>query len=176
MAVARPLRVTQPSVNAAHWSVAQVSNCQGATIGAPFTSACGRRWNDSHQAENEVREELQPSPQGSPAHGHQTSRWLGGQGTGLCPAGLQSPHLSHPLARPKPWGGSDPLPHAHLCDLMAAAVCLGPSAWDLDLAISGAWGAWGQLGPGHLAPSAMALGQGVGTWPWGSRQLRSASP
>ena len=33
----------------------------------------------------------------------------------------------------------------------------------------------GRLGPGRLAPSAMTPGRGLGTWPCGHRQLRSAS-
>ena len=33
----------------------------------------------------------------------------------------------------------------------------------------------GQLGPGHLTPSLKMTGQGLGTWPWGCRQLRSVS-
>ena len=62
----------------------------------------------------------------------------------------------------------------YLCDLMAAAACRGHSLWDLASAVWKAWGGRGQLGPEHLAPSVMMAG-GLGTWPWGHCQLRSAS-
>ena len=71
------------------------------------------------------------------------------------------------------------LPHPSSCDLVSP----GCSLWDLVLLSPPApptpyeqpGESEGQLGSGHLAPSAMTVGQGLGTWPWGSCQLRSLS-
>ena len=59
-------------------------------------------------------------------------------------------------------------PHSYL----SGTQSMGPA-----LAIWGPEKSKGQLGPGCLAPSTMMMmaGQGLGTWPWGSLQLRSAS-
>ena len=83
-------------------------------------------------AESAVRGRSGPSPRGPPvppASG--LAGELGGPGTGwgLCPAGLQSSYQGLPLAGPRPWRSSEPLPHPFLCDLMPAAVCMGRSAW-----------------------------------------------
>ena len=37
-----------------------------------------------------------------------------------------SPHHSHPLAGSRPQSSSKPLPHPHLCSLMAVVVSMGP--------------------------------------------------
>ena len=115
------------------------------------------------QAESEVRGGSWPSLL-------RIIRWAGAKGTGwwLCPAGLWShPCQVHTLSRPRPWGGSEPLPYPCLCNLMTAAVYLGHSLRDLS-----PWCQWfeeleGQLGPRHLAPSVMTGEQGLGTWHWG---------
>ena len=51
---------------------------------------------------------------------------LGALSCGLRPVGSRaSPRPL--LAKPRPAGGSDPLPHPLLCDLMALPICMGPA-------------------------------------------------
>ena len=126
----------------------------------------------------EVKRWLLAVSQGlSSSHGLWLAADLGGPGNRLklCPAGLQSPHRGHPLARPRPWGSGEPLPCSCLCNRMAGAVCLGSGLWAQPLPSGQPEEAKDQLGPGYLAPSAMMAGWVLGTWPWGSCQLRSAS-
>ena len=80
---------------------------------------------------------------------------------GLCPAELQNPCQDCPLVR-RPWGGSELLPDPHLCEVMAVALCLGHSLWGLAPAVGWPEESEGQLGPGHLAPSVVTAGYGLG--------------
>ena len=102
------------------------------------------RQSGGPQTKSEVRGASQPRAAGE----------LGSQGTdrGLCPAGVQSPHQGCPMTGSKPWGGDDPLPNSRLDDLMAAAISGTSPHWVM-------WGAWGQLGPRHLAPQQWWLGR-----------------
>ena len=49
------------------------------------------------------------------------------------------------------------------------------SLQDIDPCLCGLVEPEGRLGVGHLAPSVMTAGHGLGTWPWGYHQLRCAS-
>ena len=81
------------------------------------------------------------SPVFSPGALQLTWPWVSGElraqgaGWGLCPERLQSPCQGRLLASPRPWGGSEPLPHPHLCGL--TAIFLGHSLWDLPLPYEG---------------------------------------
>ena len=127
-------------------------------------SARGQR-SGGPRAESEIRGESQPSPWGPPAHPA-----LGQAGSCVL-QGSRALTKATQLARPRPWGGSDSLPHPRLCNIMAAAVCIGCSVCDLAPAVRVTWGTWGPVGswvPGSLSVDSWtsegeccALGPGV---------------
>ena len=107
----------------------------------------------------------QPSPWGPPAHLAWASRWVGPQRTGLgCSGLLQS---SEPSSRsPTSLGPGleatvNLFPHPCVCDLTAVAVCLGYILWGLVSPLSGLRSLRANW-VGHLAPSVMTAGHGVG--------------
>ena len=155
-----------------HWAPPTVNNCQIATVSEPTVSgAVVLRWS--------VR--LRSGSRLSPgalltrlALGQRMSWAVQETGWGLCPVGLQSPRQGSPLAGSAlRWGES--LLYPCPCDLMATAVCLASALLALSPPFQPPEELEGQLGLRCLAPSSMmTAGQNLGTWPWGSCQLRSA--
>ena len=82
---------------------------------------------------------------------------------------IPEPSSRTPTGRAQALRWQRPLPHPGLRNLQSV-LSAGPapprlSGWPEEPK--------GPLGPGHLAPSVMTAGQGLGAWPWGSRQLGS---
>ena len=156
-----------------HWSMPvrrplpQATNCQWATISGPI---CW--WNSGPQAESEVRGRSRLSPLGPPAPralGQQVN-WCFREQAGDCMFQQQAAHWPWPRS----WGSGELLLHPCLCDLRAAVVCLGCSLWDLAIPhLPSLWGGLWSLRASWVL-GAVTVGQGLGTWPWGSCQLRSA--
>ena len=156
--------LAQPLVGAAVGPAHKQSTISERLVVSAFNQCSG-----GHREDSEVRGGSQPSPLPAyPVLGQRVNWEAQGTGSGLCPAGLQSPHQGHPLAGPRPWGSSETLTHPCLYHLIAAAVGIGPSLQDLS-------GFGSCLRPEHLAPSVMTAGQGLETWSWRNHQLRSAS-
>ena len=97
-------------------------------------------------------------------------RWVGEQGkegaseqAGAVSCRAPEPSQVLPQVGSRSWGRGEFPSHPCLCNLIAAAVCLG---WSLrDLAPT-TWAAWGLAGRWVPAPSVMTAGQSLGTWPW----------
>lgn len=92
-------------------------------------------WNGGRQAGSEVRGRSPPSPQGPPTHlvSGQQVIWGAREEAGCC-----VPQGSRVLAKATHWLDpgleavmNEPLPHPCLCNLMASAICMGHSLWDL---------------------------------------------
>ena len=121
---------------------------------------------------------LNPSVEGSSLGGEwgkrpQAGRWVGEEAQHREQAGVVSCRAqSSGEGCPALELAGESLPHPHLCDLIAAGVCLDLGLWYLAFAISGAWGPAGSWTPGSLSNSSWA---GSGRMALGDCQLRSAS-
>ena len=119
--------LAQPLVGAAVGPAHKQSTISERLVVSAFNQCSG-----GHREDSEVRGGSQPSPLPAyPVLGQRVNWEAQGTGSGLCPAGLQSPHQGHTLAGPRPWGSSETLTHPCLYHLIAAAVGIGPSLQDL---------------------------------------------
>ena len=135
------------------------------TIREPQLGRGCRQQRSGGSEEREVRGGSWPSPQGPPAHllwGQQVSWGSREQAGGRCPAGPWRPQQGCPH-----WLGPgfeaavnlSPI-HPCLCDHLPGSPSMGPGLSTLGglRSLRASW-------VGHLAPSAMTTGQGLGTWP-----------
>ena len=119
-------------------------------------SVKGRQSGGPH-TKSEVRGESQPCAASEPRNRLGDVSW-----------GVQSPHQGHPLAGSRPWGGDDPLP-----PFLPQWPNGSGRLWDQpplgSLRILRPVGSWA---PGSLNSGGSA---GLGTWTWGTCQLKFAS-
>ena len=139
------------------------------TVSGPFS-----QWWQSggRQVESEVRGQSWPSPQDLPAH------WAWANGRAGCTGNRLGVSCRAPEPLPRlPTGWTQALRHRWnfpplgLWDLIAEAVHLGHSLWDLPPMFGWPEEPEGHLGPGCLAPSVMMAGQGLRIWPFSSVQF-----
>ena len=157
-----------------HWAPPTMNNCQRATVSESFSQPSAELWSWGGEWGKRWIPAFSRCPRAHLALGQRVSWVVQETGWGLCPVGLQSPRQGSPLAGPAlRWGES--LLYPCLCDLKAAAVCLACALLALPPPLQLPEELEGQLGLRRLAPSMMTAGQGLGTGPWGSCQLRPAS-
>ena len=176
----RPLVLSNRSHSAIGWQ------CSG-----PLPQAPSRHWvtlvrdaangwgSGGRPVENELWGRSWPSPWGLQLTGPWASRWAGGaQGTGWGCALQGSGGLLRATHWPGPGGEAAvnlfPIPVSATYWTICLGQSVGPATHPAPL-FGQPEESQGQLGPGCLAASAMTAGQGLGIWPWGSCQLRSAS-
>ena len=165
----RDLWLSSPSTDQRCKLASPTSNCQWEAIRKAIQPSVSGdiKWRVS------LSVGFRPSPGGSPASPALDQRVSGrAQGTawGVCLKCSKALYYSWP----SPCGSVNLFPHPCLCDLIAVAVCLGRSLWDLASHLDDLE-TWGPIGLSTWLPQGWPAGQRVGTWPWGRCLPRPAS-